>query len=1632
MEHTNLPDAEEYAKKQRNKRRWYKLVICLAAVVVFCTTYALILPAITMEKECQMEEHLHTAACYDQAEDGTEVLLCQLQEHVHDASCDGETEETVDLPEDDIVGAVGTVFATQTTAGADGAAPISVVSDPATGTEPTGDDPDAGALPEGIDQQPYELPSKQIESIRLYYRAVGSKEWKELGAESGSEQIPGDADFKLYVDYINVPVAEIIDAGYIMTYQVPEGLREVRFDGEPILWDSNEQKVGELSLDGNTVKVAFDKTWISKQSTTDTLKGSFFVLAKADLSKFPDGGGKDLVFGDTHITVNFEADLLAKYGDVELEKTLGTLSEEEDGDYLSYTLQVTAGKDGMPGVVVKDRIADHPDNIAGYVFSPDDAVDLDADGKGFSWYAGDLAADETRTLTYKVKLRDGYTGGHVPGNADVTNKAGVYTKLKDESLFLRQEDSETFKPQAGATLSKVAAKYAADPVNGGGTVQYTIWVKAYETNSYTLDDVTVRDSLDGSVGGYNNPTDSKYRPYLEYEKDSFYLYAGGQDRQNGSEGLTPITSDKEPELTDTDKDGKMNDSFCWNIGSLKPGEAKTMTYTVRVDAGAFIAAGTQDLIIKNRAAIYSDETSARNDSNRFNAFSTTTNVGRKAWLRKMLDEKTNAEIQVPIPTGDAVYDLTSGSLQQMGTSGSFTVPEGSFPYHVVVNEAGDWNLTKTLMKDQLSPAEYMAYTGYVKVSAYKVDQHADASTDQAALDMLQKKTPEKTAWVKVDGLSAFQFTPEALGINGTYAYLLTYYAEPKNLEQITATSVQNSFTLEETVVWGSGSGGSYEIKSISAGTSVTVEGSNYFKAEKEFWYYDRSEEGSPRGELYWGLKAEGNLIEAGTQFKDSCQYDEKNNPHKLKSAVGAYIIKGAGEMDLTSRFKDLSALEKSTDVKKLAASAYEVTQQAESEIIFALREDVVLGENEYLYFIVTSEPTSLPNKKWEWKDYSNTLFTLDKAAGAAWVEQNEAEYRYCSGEKLLKAGGGVIKAVPNEEGKITEACITKLAEPDNANYGDTVYQYDELTKAGGGIYASWLVRINQGSTLEAGDYRIVEQIPQGMEVVYIQRYSTRYNLPVFKEISGLTKDWAEVRKNYTNDKNATEAIYYVNGQQVMWETGEIRSNRDEPGSWYVEFLVVCKVTDEDVLLGGAEKLFQNAVELRKGDELLDTAGHGVTIKTSNLSKAGTHENKSSNYTFTLTINETGCDLVQGSDTVVLVDEMCQYLIPDPESITVVHSITGEAVTGWKSSIEGQTLKLTLPDNLPLTITYRAAINAKPGEAVSISNHAYWYGYTSEGGSSVTQEDVSYEAAGTVDTASTPSVKVVKMDQYDNQTYLAGAEFSFIPGSFDTQGRFQTQAGVLAVRGTTDENGIVQFKTGTEYTLAYNTIYRLMEIKAPEGYVIDQTPHYFAVAKDTKDSTAAYEALEAEVQRLRALDVNVSVLYTGSEYVYRAYNHKGEVAVTKAFQDAAGDSIGIVSGRYAFGIYDAPLSSHTEETRPLQTIQLLFGKDGTNQTEKFTNLELGKTYYVYELDEAGRPIPDQTAATIDGKPFHVMYETTEGITVSATASSQAVTITNRMNYGSLPATGKSGIIWYIAGGLLLTITAASLLCRHKKA
>ena len=91
MQEKQLMETEAYTKKNKRRQIWKMIVRSLACIVVFCTTYALILPAITQERDvyCGMEEHEHTDTCYKQlpVED---ILVCEVPEivvHEHTDAC---------------------------------------------------------------------------------------------------------------------------------------------------------------------------------------------------------------------------------------------------------------------------------------------------------------------------------------------------------------------------------------------------------------------------------------------------------------------------------------------------------------------------------------------------------------------------------------------------------------------------------------------------------------------------------------------------------------------------------------------------------------------------------------------------------------------------------------------------------------------------------------------------------------------------------------------------------------------------------------------------------------------------------------------------------------------------------------------------------------------------------------------------------------------------------------------------------------------------------------------------------------------------------------------------------------------------------------------------------------------------------------------------------------------------------------------------------------------------------------------------------------------------------------------------------------------------------------------------------
>lgn len=1565
------------------------------------------------------EKHTHTALCY-----GTWELTCDMEEHTHTEECSTaeeteateETEETTE-PEEEMSGmeidpslpVMGTAYASGAKTRA-----YSVMTL----------DADTTGATDPVSVENY------ITGATLYYRTDENAAWTNV---SGATDIPGDADFKLEISYGNVPIDTLLAADGKMTYTLPALFRNATANGKIT---SGSAEVGTITVANNTVTLAFDTTWLAKQKTeTNTvISGDFFVEAEVNLSQVGEDRTAQIFIGKTTINIDFAGDIVAKYGNVDLSKTVSAISEETDGDYLTYTLTVTAGADGCPEVKVVDTFADtqHIEEYVGvtggssatndtdgptetggtgsvYIGAaptedqpiPDPAGENPTKPGTLVWDIGDMAANETRTLTYRVKLKDAYTGVTAKGN--LQNTANVYSKT-----YQRDSDTVTFTPRAGATMSKVASTFTPGE-NGGGTITYTIWVKANADNSHVLDNVKIMDALDGSVQNMNG-TLAAIRKNLSYDETSFHLYQGGSNGQNGSSGLTEITAGTTLNITDTDNDGKKNDSFTYYVGSLAPGESKTLTYTVNVEPGVFVAAGNKDFKINNRACIYTDD--SREDGGLWlNGYMTSKTIDRKVWSRKLAGGKQETESTVSM--SGSVYDATGSSVTQITSPDSgFTVPAGSYKYQVAANEAGDWDLSSASMADSLG-SQYMEFVGYVRVEAYTISSNAPGSglDDAAAIANLSGRTPDQTVWVKVDGQTSFSFTPEQIGLDGTQAYLLTYYAQPTNIDGITQVVVSNRFELTGEVGIGNFR---YVLTGIGAEASVVVAGSNSFAAEKQSWYYEEPKATTgdfANGALYWVIKVDGTVLPSGTAIKDVTNA-VGGSAHYIRDTSFVGVYTGNLGTNSLADYADLDSLIASNLLKALESSSYTVAKGTYS-LTLTLNTGISLAQGDSLYLIVKTEPSKLPANKRDAFTYNNKL--QSSSDGTNWLDHNTASKTLYGSENIFKELGRVF-TYPGSGNSTT----------DIQRGTNQAISTDALN--GAGTYVAWQIHVNYEGSL-SGRYRVVEQIPDGMEVTYVRIWwlgskAVRQDpKPTFarltaEEIAALGGSWTEYAKALlSNNAGSQTNYYYTNGQQVIWDIDNLVAGGGYRDDYAVEIQIVCKVTDPDVLLGGVSKEFNNVVSLQNSEgTTIGNDSNGVTIGKQTLSKQGTYnpETNGGRYPFKITLNELGEDLVSGSDAITLVDDLSDTLILDTASIQVVNTKTGEVVSNWTASVEGQTLKIVLPDNLPLTVTYETTVNAAPGQTISISNNAHWKGYTTPSGGSVEVKEFHYSSGGTAGADTSPSVTVKKLDQYNTSQTLSGATFTLVEGTY-ADGTFTPTTDGLSLTGTTGEDGTLTFGKTSKQTMSYNTVYCLTETVAPEGYVLDAVPHYFAVAKQQEDG------------KCPTFPNGVTVWYQSADYTYQAYNHKGEATVAKAFLDAGGNHLAKIDGAYRFGIY----AEANPTGNPLQTVTITYANSTVTPesgTAKFTNLTLGKMYYIYELDDNGVPIRgDNTLATVNGANFLVTYSNGPAVTIpeSGTAAA-AVTVTNQVCYPELPHTGGAGTTLYTKGGVLLTASAMFLL------
>lgn len=1623
----------EYIKKlltdKARLKKWKRITLALSCVVVFCVVYALTLPAITLEGKtiCGMEEHTHTEECYQDDE-----LVCGKEEHQHTEDC-YEKEEEQPVEEENTQ--------QDTTESSD---EVETVAEPEDNKQDESNEEEQQESTQ-VTSEGFNLNSdaSKISSIDWYYIKDGHETKIDV---AGNTEIPGDASIKISVSYQGIQI-DYLKTNYNRTllFDLPDILRNAVAQGSVM---SGSTKVGDVTVDNRKVKVQFNEDYLNGliSGGKTTIDGDFYVTGEANLSKVPDDGKTTISVAGKDYILNFGENPIAHYGKVDVNKSCE--KTDPNSDYIKYTITVNAREDGCQDVKVVDTFLANS-NLISYMYvnktktpllgkeNGQDPCEIIETGKthgsiylgstssesnpipsentksddeigSLVWDIGAMSANETRTLTYFAKLKDGVA----LNGKTINNQAIVYS-----NTIKRVYSDNKFTPNVDYDMSKERVGSVVRQNDGSYKIDYKLYFKLKENNSnYPIKDFEMYDFLDYYKDFF---TDENIREYVTYDLNSVKLF-----KNNVSEDAFKVSwaKNKDDYKANWDIEVDGNPTRFKITGTdnspivLNPGDSIYATYSVKVAPEAFAKIQNNSVAVKNRYLVKASNTNNSADDWALDKFWHIENINTYKWDEKSVESATTKDTTIEMTENKYVKDNGGNYIADNSTENTFQVPKGSYPYTVMVNDTlGDWDATSVQMSDKLN-SNKMQYVGYVKIEALEVkqkDSSLSSTGDYEKTNTLDRTyEPKGVKWVKIDGDTSFTLKPSNLGWNNNkYAYRFTYYAKPVNQDSYGNSKVTNTFTLTGNVVGRNGK--SFDISNISSNKEVTITGNYQMNVKKSSWYYESPKADSEnwsKGKIYWVVEVSGTAIKKGTIFKDTIVKDKTDSYLYDDSLVGIYKGKLSDDKSITS-FKDLEELKTTSGLVDVKGEFSNLKVTNNSELSITANKNIELKDQK-LYMIIATEPSSLPTDYRDYNEYENQISTNDD--GENDISWGSATKTLCGGADILKELG---QTFTYDGTKITNV------EP-GRDQGDTTKIFKNgLSDTGPGLYASWVFKLNYAGEL-SGTYRVLEKIPEGMDLAYIRVKwtGTKQGTILSKEITNLGSEWTmkQTKDAPTDNNGRTETTtYYVNGNQALIELGDFIAGqvRDD---YSVDVQVVCKVKDIDVL-HGIEKNFTNEVELQTVDGLkMNNATSSATLKGQNLEKSMTsNQPANEKVKFTINANPLGQKIpVSEGTTLKLIDKLSDSLLLDTKSIKAIDN-DGDEVVLKPVLKDDNTLEIEIPNDKAITITYEATVNAPPGQKVDFSNEAYWEGYTPSTGVKVEQNEYSYAAGGTVSSGNNIKLNILKKDQYNVSTSLSGAEFTMVECELLIDGTIESKDNTFSWSGTTDENGTLSFGSGsaTDHVMKYNTIYKVTETKAPTRYVNSNQEFYIMVPRVESGKTDYSDYVKTCIQ-----DDRIKVQYQET-YVLTVLNHKGEITVEKKFKNPGNYDMNPVTGTYHFGLYEN--KDGTEKL--LQTISIQYDEGSTDtKSEKFINLDLGKTYYVYELDDQNNPIKDSGVHVINRLEYITSYSTNNAVQNGAT-----VTVTNQSRVKQLPSTGSYGTLIYRISGAMLVLASLIVLTNINK-
>ena len=965
-------------KDKARLRKWKRIMIALSCIVVVCTVYALSLPAQTMT--CDKEEHTHTAECYDENNE----LICEKEEHTHNEDCNKQ--EEVNEQEEVVKDEPETINNEQ----------VSQESEEETTTTTTTE----------TTKQPFDLSSEankdKITSVVMYYKDENGT-WNNL--EDGNAN-PSSTELYLKVEFDKINTKELLEQhNGILVYSLPDFMRDFEKAGNGNLL-AGERNIGTIEIENNQVKVTLKKDYLNELVTNSSnqLDGSFYVKGQIDLTEINKSDGKaTLTVGKKTVILDYGKECIEKFGSVKIDKQISNV--DKVNNYLTYTVTVTAGKDGCKGLYVVDKFTSNANLVsyAGNISStettltsndnkkdpfempieashgkiykadiPDATTKIPKPGASeiknpcIVWNIGNMEPNESRMLTYYVKLNDKESLKDKP----IDNSASLYSKGSTDT-YDKGSEKASFTP---TIVYSSFEKYVDGTIKRNSDGSYTIPFKSLisikkDESNYTIKNLQFYDYLKHNM---NTEIDADLLQYIHFDRNSFKLYMNNNNEPVDSSQYNIKWSTKTDNTGFQEWDDKVNfRSFVLsgnkdNPINLSPGESCYITYNVIVKPEVFAQMHTDTLHTFNRFIAHADNVDKRDDfAGGFEAWNSIANIKTYEWNAKQVEKIATTTPKTETMSGDRfIYE--NNAIQKDSTSNtSFTIPEGSYKYTVETNKTlNDFNVNEVTMTDTLT-SNHMKYVGYMKVEALKAEMNSqELQWDEASQNYKLQPTYNvvETKWVKIDGQKTFSLKPSELGwTDKNYAYRFTYYARPDDLSTFTETKVKNKFTLEGVVKKGDGTF-TFNKEDVSKETTLTIKGNLNLHANKQSWYYKKPNKDSntwTNGELYWVVDIGGAQINKGMVFRDLIKTGDGITESYLREGSLVGIYKGTlPDGKKISDYKDIEDLTKKSGLTSIK-SMFDSQLNGTNELLLTAKEDISLG-NEKVYMIIKSEPSKLP------------------------------------------------------------------------------------------------------------------------------------------------------------------------------------------------------------------------------------------------------------------------------------------------------------------------------------------------------------------------------------------------------------------------------------------------------------------------------------------------------------------------------------------------------------------------------------------------------------------------------------------------------------------------------------------------